>query len=36
MVNTQIDVESIDDKTKVAFFVRHNSRLNLRELILKN
>ena len=36
MVNTQIDIESIDDKSKVAFFVRHSARFNLKELILKN
>ena len=36
MVNTQIDIESIDDKSKVAFFVRHSARFSLKEIILKN
>jgi hypothetical protein len=36
MINTQIDLESIDDKSRVAFFVRHYPRINLKESILKN
>jgi len=35
-VNTQIDIESIDDKSKVAFFVRHSTRINLKDMISKN
>lgn len=36
MINSQIDLESVDDKSRVAFFVRHSSRVNLKDLILKN
>jgi hypothetical protein len=36
MMNSQIDLESIDDKSRVAFFVRHSSKINLKDFILKN
>lgn len=36
MMNSQIDLESIDDKSRVAFFVRHSSRVTLKDYILKN
>jgi hypothetical protein len=29
-------LESIDDKSRVAFFVRHPTRINLKDIILKN
>ena len=35
-MNTQIDIESIDDKSKIAFFVRHSSRINLKDHFAKN
>jgi len=36
MMNSQIDLESIDDKSKVTLYVRHSIRLNLKALILKD
>lgn len=35
-MNSQIDMESIDDKSRVAFFVRHSNKINLKDFILKN
>jgi len=32
-VNSQIDLESVDDKSRVALFVRHPSRINLKDFI---
>ena len=36
MMNSQIDLESIDDKSRVAFFVRHSNRISLKDYIMKN
>ncbi|TNV73609.1 hypothetical protein FGO68_gene1044 [Halteria grandinella] len=36
MVNSQIDLESVDDKSRVAFFVRHPIKINLKDHIQKN
>jgi hypothetical protein len=35
-VTSQIDLESIDDKSKIVVFVKHPPRVNLKELYLKN
>lgn len=35
-MNSQIDLESIDDRSRVALFVRHSTKLNMKELFLKN
>jgi len=35
-VNSQIDLESIDDKSKVCLFVRHSPKINLKDTILKD
>ncbi len=36
MENSQIDLESIDDKSRVCMFVKHSVKLNLKEMILKD
>ena len=33
---SQIDMESIDDKSRVAVFVKHSNRINLKDVIVKN
>ena len=33
---SHIDLESIDDKSRVALFVKHSSNLNLKECLTRN
>ncbi|CDW83715.1 UNKNOWN [Stylonychia lemnae] len=35
-MNSQIDLESIDDKSRVCVFVRHSPKINLKDTILKD
>jgi hypothetical protein len=35
-VTSQIDLESIDDKSRVVLFVKHSSQLNLKESLVRN
>lgn len=35
-LTSQIDIESIDDKSRVVLFVKHSSRVNLKDNFLKN
>lgn len=35
-MNSQIDLESIDDKSRVALFVRHPMNVPLKDIIHKN
>ena len=36
LVNSQIDLESTDDKSKISLFIKHNSRVELKKFIKKN
>ena len=35
-INRQIDLESIDDKSKVVLFVKHPAKIRIKELLKKN
>ena len=36
LVTSQIDMESIDDKSRVCLFVKHDASLDLKEYVQKN
>lgn len=36
MATSQIDFESIDDKSKITMFVKHPKKVNLKESLPKN
>ena len=36
VITSQIDMESIDDKSKFALFIRHHSSVDLKPYVLKN
>ena len=33
---SQVDLESIDDKSRVTIFIKHTRKLNLKESLLRN
>lgn len=35
-LNSQVDLESIDDKSRVTVFVKHNKSVNLKATLQKN
>lgn len=36
LITSQIDMESIDDKSKICLFIKHDATVDLKEHILKN
>ena len=36
MATSQIDIESIEDKSKIAMFVKHPKKISLKECLPKN
>ena len=36
LVNSQIDMESIDDKSRVCLFIKHDANVDLKEFVKKD
>lgn len=36
MITSQVEMEAIDDKSRVILFVKHSSKIELKQMVLKN